>query len=151
MTTRTVIVYIVLLLVRLCHAKLNILTMTSGSVPSIGTISIQPTYLVALEDMALKYPALYDNFTMQDVSIALDLNPCEADHDQVALVEFVKVLYGDRLLQAKPNEPIVILNSRKTENVLDSIRNISNSILLNPVIILWKKSKGINYHCLVFS
>ena len=136
MTKRTVIVYIVLFLVKLCHAKLNILTMTSGSVPSIGTVSIQPTYLVALEDMALKYPALYDNFTLQDVSIALDLNPCEADHDQVALVEFVRVLYGDRLLRVKSNEPIVILNSRKIDNVPYSMQNITDSTLFDPVIIL---------------
>ena len=95
------------------YGKLNLIYLTPGKdLPSIGEISIAPTYSVAVEDMAKQYPDIYRNYSLLFVNLTNEQeNLCAYKSYGLGLDQFIGV-YGDEIMRKR--EPTVVLSSRKS-------------------------------------
>ena len=94
------------------NGKLNLIYVTPGQdLPSNGEIPIAPTYSVAVEDMAQRYPDIYRNYSLLPVNLTNEQeNLCAYTTNGLGLDKFIDVYGGDIM---RKREPTVILSSRK--------------------------------------
>ena len=60
-------------------ARLNIMTLTGGRSTGAGTEALSPTFDIALEDMAVKYPVLFKDYQQTRLDLIGELNATVAD------------------------------------------------------------------------
>ena len=94
------------------NGKLNLIYVTPGrDLPSNGEIPIAPTYSVAVEDMAQRYPDIYRNHSLLPVNLTNEQeNLCAYTTNGLGLDKFIDVYRGDIM---RKREPTVLLSSRK--------------------------------------
>jgi hypothetical protein len=98
----------------LCMSPLDFLTITVGSAPSFNAEAMDPGFSVALQEMARKYPALYQNYNITYVDIEpLGMDVC-TPVAQWKVTERISQLYGSGSFQSTFGTKIM-LTPGKTE------------------------------------
>jgi hypothetical protein len=92
-----------------CYSQLNFLTVTVSNFPAISAEATNPGFSIALEDMAVKYPALYRNYSVSHVDIE-PLSPYVCSPAAAwKVTERIGQLYGSGSLKSTDEKPVIML------------------------------------------
>jgi hypothetical protein len=91
-----------------CSSHLNFVTLTVSNASSIGAEAMAPAFSVALEDMAVKYPILYQNYGLNFVSIAPPGPDACTPSAAWTVTEKMSQLYGSGSLASSDGIQIIL-------------------------------------------